>query len=131
MADQVQRQENKAPAARAGQEQKPTLIPEVDIKETPQEFDIVADMPGVEAEDVDVNLEGDTLTLSGSQRWEAPEGYQLEYGECRACNYERTFTLGTDIDRENVKARVNNGVLRLTLPKAKQAQSRKIPVSTE
>ena len=133
MAEQVQRRENTAPATQAGQEQerRPTFVPDVDIKETPQQFDIIADMPGVQADDVDINLEGDTLTIGGTQSVESPEGYHLEYAEWRNGNYERTFTLGTDIDRENVKAKVNNGVLRLTLPKAKKAQSRKIPVSAE
>lgn len=108
----------------------PTFIPDVDIWEDEAAIHLVADMPGIDENNVDIDLDRDVLTIQGSYKLEAPEGFSLAYQEYRSGHYERSFRLGNDIDRDNIEANVNNGVLRLELPKSKEAQPRKIEVST-
>jgi HSP20 family molecular chaperone IbpA len=107
----------------------PVYTPSVDIRETSDGFIIEADMPGVAQEGVDIDLERNRLTLHGKIEVPIREGYTLSHGEFRKGNYERAFTLGNEIDRENVKAVLTNGVLRLELPKVKEMQPRRIAVA--
>lgn len=106
----------------------PTFLPRVDIRETEDAVDLVADMPGVDDKSVSIDVERNVLTLRGEFNAEPPEGYTLTYQEYRVGNYEREFTLSEDIDRDKVEASVSNGVLRMRLPKAKEAQARRIEV---
>ncbi len=129
MGEQVQKQEQQTQAPE--RRQMPRFIPDVDIKETEDAFEILADMPGVNEQNVNVDIEKNTLTISGEIQVQEPEGYQAEYREYMSGHYERSFTVGNEIDRSGVKATVNNGVLRLHLPKAKEAQPRRIPVTRE
>jgi len=85
-------------------------------------------MPGVDEKSVDIDLDRNVLTIRGQSALVSPAGYTCTYREYRTGNYERQFTLGTEIDRSGVTATARNGVLRLTLPKVKEAQPRKIPV---
>lgn len=105
------------------------MAPRVDIYERDHTLVIEADMPGVDDKSVDVNLENDVLTIAGRTTATAPEGYEVLYQEWVPADYERTFTLYEDIDRDNVKATIKNGVLRVVLPKAKDKQPRKIAVA--
>lgn len=105
--------------------------PEVDIIERKDDILVVADMPGVDETSVDVTLEKNVVTIYGKVEPEVPEGGRpilVEYG---IGDYERTFTLSDEIDREKIKATVKNGTLRLLLPKAEAAKTRKIPVMAE
>ncbi|MDT8391168.1 MAG: Hsp20/alpha crystallin family protein [Lentisphaeria bacterium] len=104
------------------------FVPRVDIVENEHEILLRADMPGVTAESVDIALEGQELTITGRCQTQAPEGYELAFGEYQNGNYEREFTLGDSIDRGNIKAAVKDGVLSLTLPKAKESKPRRITV---
>lgn len=106
----------------------PVYTPRVDIRETEAAVLVVADMPGVDETSVSVDLEGSELRIAGTFVPTAPEGYSLRHHEYTVGNYERSFTLGNQIDRAGIKAVVTNGVLQLTLPKAKEAQARKIKV---
>ena len=89
---------------------------------------VVADMPGVEESSVDITLEKNVLTINGYVEPEDPENYALTYAEYKVGDYRRRFTLSNQIDQENIKATVKNGVLRLWLPKADVAKARKITV---
>ena len=104
-------------------------VPRVDIYESADDIVIVADMPGVDESSVDVALEKNVLTINGQVEPEQPENYRLAYAEFEAGDYSRSFTLSNRIDQENIKAAVKNGVLRLWLPKAAVAKSRKIAVN--
>jgi HSP20 family protein len=105
-----------------------TFTPTVDIFETDKEITLLADMPGVKAENLDINLKKDVLTLSGEVS--PPEGeneidIMKEYFTGR---YFREFTLSDIIDQSNINAELKDGVLRLKLPKAEKATPRKITV---
>ncbi len=105
-------------------------VPQVDILESENQILLLADLPGVDQEGLDVTLEKNVLTIRGTVKPHAPDGYQLAYAEYEVGNFERAFTVSNDIDRQGIEAVVKDGVLRLTLPKAKHAVLQKIPVKT-
>ena len=102
--------------------------PAVDIFETKDELVLVADMPGVPPDGVDVDLEGDELSIEGRVRSGEYDGLKPLYVEYGVGGYYRRFTLGEMIDREGIKAQMKNGVLVLRLPKAERARARRIAV---
>lgn len=104
-------------------------VPLVDIVETDDALLLVADMPGVDENGVDITIEKNVLTLKGVVPDDTPPGYELGYEEYGVGDYERSFTLSNEVNREGITAAMKDGVLRLTLPKAKQAVPRKIAVT--
>lgn len=102
--------------------------PMTDIYETEDRIVLMADMPAVAPEDVDVTLERRVLTLRGQVRPHGRDGYRLIHAEYREGNFERVFTLSEDIDRERIKATHKDGVLTLELPKAASAKTKRIEV---
>lgn len=106
------------------------FVPQVDIVESESQILLVADLPGVDQQGLDVSLEKNVLTIRGTVSSQAPEGYQLAYAEYDVGNFERAFTVSNDIDRQGIEAVLKDGVLKLTLPKAKHAVLQKIAVKT-
>lgn len=111
---------------------KPGLVftPAVDIFENDTELVLLADMPGVTAETLDIDLREDTLTLLG----EVETNEEL-HGERLLTEYEigkfyRQFTIPEVIDQEGIDAQLKDGVLRLTLPKVQKATQRKIAITS-
>jgi len=102
--------------------------PRVDILENQDALLLMADMPGVEDSTVEVTLEKNVLTIRGRTPPQVLNGYSLMYAEYEVGDYERSFTISDEIEREKIDASVKNGVLRLTLPKATLAKPRKIEV---
>lgn len=107
-------------------------VPHVDIISNEEGIIIKADMPGVDESNVDITLEKNVLTINGfvSAMPQVPAGYELAYSEYGVGDFQRSFTLPDDIDREGIEASLSHGVLRLHLPKAPEAQARKISVKT-
>ncbi|HDH05458.1 MAG TPA: Hsp20/alpha crystallin family protein [Nitrospirae bacterium] len=103
--------------------------PAVDIIEKNNDIVLMADMPGVDENSVDITLEKDLLTIYGKVEPEIPENHRLVISEYGVGDYERTFTLSDEIDREHIRATVKDGVLKLVLPKAESAKTKKIPVT--
>lgn len=103
-------------------------IPRTDIYETDQEIVLLADMPGVSINNLDITLEKNVLTIMGTNDLQMPADFSMEYQEYEPGDYQRTFTLSEEIDREKIVATMKNGVLKLTLPKAGPAKTRKIEV---
>jgi HSP20 family molecular chaperone IbpA len=134
--DDTQRKElkvrEKQEVASPAEQTTPGLVftPAVDIFETQSEITLLADMPGVKADDLTIDLRDNTLTLSADI---APvdnsneEEILVEYETGR---YYRQFTLGEMVNQENIDAKLNEGVLRLTLPKLEKATPKKIAVKT-
>jgi HSP20 family protein len=104
-------------------------VPQVDILETEQALLLVSDVPGVVEGGVDITVEKNILTIKGKVQGEVPAGYKLSYEEYGVGDYERSFTLPNEIDREGIQATIKDGVLKLTLPKAKQAVTKKVTVA--
>ena len=105
-----------------------TFTPAVDIFERADMTVIVADMPGVAADDVDVTLDRQVLTLRGTVKPYAPKGYSRMASDCRIGDYVRVFTLADEIDRDGINATFKNGVLQLELPRAPKAKTQKMSV---
>lgn len=103
-------------------------VPRADIFETPEAIVVVADMPGVDENSVDITLEKNVLSLTGFVEPVQPDSYSLAYAEYEVGDYFRRFSLSGEVDQDNIQAAVKNGVLRLHLPKAGPAQARKIAV---
>jgi HSP20 family molecular chaperone IbpA len=104
------------------------FVPRVDIYETEDAIAVMADMPGVDAESLDISLEQSVLTINGLVDPTAPEGYALAYAEYRTGDYVRSFTLSNQIDQSAIEASIKDGVLRLHLPKVRPT-TKKITVS--
>jgi HSP20 family molecular chaperone IbpA len=109
----------------------PCFIPRSDIVETEDQYLLALDMPGVEEGSIDITLEKNVLTINGQSVQEDPEGYSLAVAEYRVGDYERSFRLTNEINRDEIDAVYQNGVLRLTLPKAEEAKARKISVKVK
>ena len=105
-----------------------TFTPAVDIFETEKAITLIADMPGVRSENLDIDLREDVLTLSGEPDVPGKEGETPILEEYRIGRYVRRFTLSDVIDQSKIEAEISNGVLTLVLPKAEKAVPRKISV---
>ncbi|MFO8112831.1 MAG: Hsp20/alpha crystallin family protein [Desulfosalsimonadaceae bacterium] len=104
------------------------FMPPVDIFETENEINLLADMPGVKSDDVDIDLRENTLTIAGEiTPFEEgdEEDLLVEYEVGR---YFRQFTIPELIDQEKIDAQLSDGVLKLVLPKAEKAKPRKIEI---
>ncbi|MDH4128322.1 MAG: Hsp20/alpha crystallin family protein [Spirochaetota bacterium] len=108
-------------------EYKKHIIPDVDTFETDNDFILKADMPGVGKDDLEVLLEEDTLSIKGEVH--VPED-NLAYQEFEPFVYYRTFRIGSNINREKVEAKMDNGVLTLVLPKSEIFKPRKIKIES-
>lgn len=104
-----------------------TLTPCVDILETEQELLLVADLPGVKHEQVDVRFEKGELTLHGRRSLPAPQ-HGFERREIETGDYFRSFRISEKIDSDKIWADMKSGVLTLHLPKSEKAKPRKIAV---
>jgi len=108
----------------------PEYLPSTDIYETEDHVVIVADLPGVGPDNVDIALERNLLTLRGRVEQNPPSGDRLPYSEYEIGDCVRSFRLTGEIDRDRIEARTKNGILTVTLPKV-GAASRRIEVTTE
>jgi len=109
---------------------RPGLVftPNVDIFETDTELVLLADMPGVKAGDLSIDLRDDTLTLAGDVQPDQKSGESEISIEYEVGKYYRQFSLSEIIDQTKIDAQLKDGVLRLTLPKIEKATPRKIAV---
>ena len=106
----------------------PVFTPNVDIFETEKEIIMLADIPGVKAKDLTIDLRDDTLTLTGEVKpIDRPEEEDVLI-EYQVGSYYRQFTMTEVIDQSKIDASLNSGVLRLTLPKLEKAVPRKITI---
>lgn len=128
----AQADEGKLPAeAEGGGEPtraRPTFRPRVDILETEKGLVLMADVPGATREGVEISLERRELTIRARVEEHAPEGMTPLLREYAVGDFERRFTLSGDFDVEGISADLKDGVLTLTVPKAAEAQARRIEV---
>ena len=109
----------------------PVYQPAVDIFETDRDIILLADMPGVAANAANIDLREDILTIGGDvAAWNGADETEvmIEFGVGK---YHRQFTLSEAIDQAKIEARLDNGVLRLVMPKAQKAVPRRITVKAE
>jgi HSP20 family protein len=106
-----------------------TFLPDVDIYETPDSLWLRADMPGVDEQSIEINVNDGVLSIEGQVGVKDYENLAPVYTEYNVGNYARRFTLANTIDTERISARMKNGVLELELPKAEKAKPRRIAIS--
>ncbi|HLG89005.1 MAG TPA: Hsp20/alpha crystallin family protein [Alphaproteobacteria bacterium] len=125
---QLQTTQSRVPASVQGERTSAryTYIPPADIYETSDSIVVLAEMPGVPPDKVDITLERRVLTIRGRAENQEHANYRRIYAEYEDGDYERVFTLSEEIDRDRIEARHTNGVLHLVLPKAESAKARKI-----
>lgn len=99
-----------------------------DILEREDGFHIFMDVPGVSKDELAIDLNENELVVSGRSCAEPAENEKYIEVEFGGCEYRRAFKLSNTVDRENIKAHVNNGVLELHLPKAEKAQPKRIEI---
>jgi HSP20 family protein len=117
----------------------------VDIRETPDHYYAEVDLPGFKRDEIDISLEGGTLTITAEHREETPEPAQQSGGEKKASQssrnatyllrerriqrYVRSFTLPADVDDQSVEAKLEDGVLKITLKKREESKAKHVQVS--
>lgn len=104
------------------------LIPAVDVTEDADGITVVADLPGVPKDRLRIEVEGTTLVIEGEIVVAVPEGMQANHAEVGLPRYRRVFALSKELDAANVSAELRHGVLRLRIPKAAHARTRRIDV---
>jgi len=105
------------------------FLPTTDIYETDEALTVVMEIPGVAKDDIDVNLENDVLRVEGRIDFSKYEGLEPLYTEYNVGHFARMFTLSRKIDQQQISAQVADGVLILTLHKAREAQPRRIAIA--
>ncbi len=104
--------------------------PTVDISETKDDLVVKADLPGLEAKDVDISISGDMLTIKGEKTKEEEEkGEHCYYSERYCGTFQRSLRLPVNVQIDKAKATFDKGVLKITLPKSEEARKKKIEIN--
>ncbi len=106
------------------------ITPLVDVIENDNEFILELEMPGIEKNNVDIDVENDILTIKSNKDFAEKECTKCIVQEFALQNYKRSFTLNNSIDVEKINASMENGILTLTLPKSEKLKPRKIEIKT-
>jgi HSP20 family protein len=131
MTNAVQTQSSSAvgdPGATQQQPQQRAVVPPVDVFENDASITLLADLPGVQREQLHIRVDGDTLVLEATAQTGGPENMELVYGEAQCPAYRRQFTLSRELDTGRIEAQLRDGVLRLNIPKSEAARPRRIEV---
>ena len=110
------------------QERERAVLPAVDVFEDASGITLLADMPGVSKDRLELRVEGDSLSIEGSMQAQTPEGLEAVYAEVRVPRFRRSFTLSRELDTSKIDANLKDGVLTLRIPKQAHAQPRRIEV---
>lgn len=102
--------------------------PPTNVEETKESFVVKAEVPGLAESDVSVSVEDETLVIRGERKVDVPQGYKVHVRERQPYAFTREFPLPAPVDADAVTATLKDGVLTVTLPKAKEALPRKIAV---
>jgi HSP20 family molecular chaperone IbpA len=111
-------------------EAQPAYTPPIDIHEAAEGLTLEADLPGATERNLQIHLEDNVLSLYAKIDSPAPDGARLLHEEYRLGDYQRSFILSDEVDRERISAELKNGVLRLFLPKADRARTRRIEIKS-
>lgn len=107
------------------------MVPLTDIYETPDQYTLKLEMPGVTRENLDILIENNELEIKGTVNVFKPENKTLKYSEFAQYDYYRTFSVGNDIDRNKISATFENGVLTLVLQKHDAVKPKKIEITVQ
>lgn len=116
--------------ARSEAAQAPAMRPAVDIFEDDGGVTLLADLPGVSRDRLELRVDSDNLMIEGTADVPEVADMELVHGELLSPRFQRSFTLSRDLDPQKIEATLENGVLRLRLHKAEQAKPRRIEVQS-
>ena len=116
-------------AAVPSPESEAVFVPRVDIRETADHFEVVADMPGADEKSVEATVQNRVLTIEGWSCPEKPAGHEPLGQEFGCGRYRRDFTLPDSLDVNGIQARVKHGVLSVRIPKKEEVKARRIQVT--
>jgi HSP20 family protein len=106
--------------------------PAIDMYDTDEEIIVQAELPGLTAQDIDISIKDDALTIKGEKKFSEEVRQENYYRvERRYGSFERTIPLPMEVQRDKIKASVKEGVLKVTLPKAEKAKPKEIKVAVE
>jgi HSP20 family protein len=105
------------------------VAPAIDVFEDAAGITLLADMPGVSRENLDVRLDGETLIVEGALDLDLPQDMRAVWAEVQVPKFRRVFTLSRELDAARIEATLKDGVLNLRVPKAAHAQPRRIEVT--
>ncbi|WP_175812129.1 Hsp20/alpha crystallin family protein [Burkholderia contaminans] len=120
----VARRETEQPVRRT------TLVPAVDVYEDSQGVTLWADLPGVTKDKLDVKVHDSSLMIEAEAVVPTPANLRLQHAEVREPHFARTFTLSADFDSSRIEASLQDGVLKLTIPRRDEARPRRIEIKT-
>lgn len=103
----------------------------VDIFEDSEGITLMADMPGVSSDRLNIEVDKDTLLVEGDARIDMPEGMDAVHADVRATRYRRSFVLSSELEAEKIDASLRDGVLNVRIPKRPEVRPRKIEVRVE
>jgi HSP20 family protein len=129
MKNTVQTQTENRPTRTGLQPDREYLAPPANISATDDEYVIDVDMPGVSKAGLEVTVEGNELTIIGRRTDQAPTG-NAYYRESLDADYCRSFDLGPDVDTSKIRAEMQQGILKLHLPKSERVKPRKITIAS-
>ena len=133
---EVNRQNDQPPASSRQDVSRPdtarrdaqAMTPRVDVLEDETGITVVADMPGVSKDSLEIKVENDALSIEGAVSAATPQAMEATYAEVRIPRYRRSFTLSRELDTGRIEAQLKDGVLRLRIPKHEQARPQRISV---
>jgi len=105
------------------------FVPVTDIFETPEALTVVLEMPGVDRDTMEANVEDNVVTIQGRIDFSKYEGMQPVYTEYIVGHYARSFEISSQFDQSKISAQMKDGVVTIVLPKAEQAKPRRIQIS--
>lgn len=108
-----------------------TIFPKTDILETEENLVLLADIPGVQKDGVEITLERNILSICATVERPEFEDFKMVYSEHPTYDFKRSFALSNEVDQDGINASVKNGVLKLVLPKSSNVLPKKISVQTE
>jgi len=117
---EVTKQENTAEAI--------TLTPATDIYEAKEGVTLYVDLPGVSKKTLDIDVDQDILTIKGKIDLTTTANMQPTYVDVRADVFERRFTLGDELDANKIEAQLDQGALKLTIPRLEKHQPKKVSI---
>lgn len=118
-----------AQQAQEAQQAQRAVVPAVDVFEDASGITLLADMPGVSKDELELKIDGESLLIEGRVQARTPDAMDAVYAELRAPRYRRVFVLSRELDTTRIDANLKDGVLTLRIPKQAHAQPRRIDVT--
>ena len=104
-------------------------FPRTNLCDTGDNLEVIAELPGVAKEDLNVKIQGNYLEIGGTRKSDIPEGYEVHRVERDTATFSRSFTLPYEVDASQVAATLKDGLLRITLPKSEAAKPKQISIN--